>query len=203
MENKIKDVFFDLDGVYFKRGTKEFLDNVSEIYNVDRDKVVDVYLKSEMMQKYKIDEISGDEYWNWVIAELGIDFTKEELLNLLKEGYERNEGAIKLLHKIKALGLSSVICSNNFKERVDVLQEKFNFLNDFDCAIFSYKEKEVKPDLLEKVPGIVGLESSEILFMDDREVNVERARKIGYTAIWCNDSNKHVEDYLSKVGIIF
>jgi methionine salvage enolase-phosphatase E1 len=56
---------------------------------------------------------------------------------------------------------------------------------------------------LERVPEIIGLKSEEILFMDDRQVNIDRAKSIGYIAILCDNSNKDVKDYLKKVGVEF
>lgn len=198
----IKGVILDLDGVYFQDGTKNFLDNVALKFGVSRDKVADLYLKSDEMMKYKRGEIDRETFWNFFINELGIESTMEELLNILQEGYNQNPIARNILHVLKKDGIKSIICTNNFRERINVLNQKFNFVDDFDLTIFSYDFGMLKPDLISKVIETSGLKPEEILFLDDSEKNVEGAKKLGVIAEVC-ENPLDVEKHLSKHGIKF
>ena len=91
-------------------------------------------------------------------------------------------------------------CSNNFKERINVLDKRFNFLKDIDIAVFSYLEGVRKPELLSCVIKKTRLSPKEILFLDDHKSFVISARLVGFNAIHCNDPMK-IEEYLAQAGI--
>jgi hypothetical protein len=58
----IKGIIFDLDGVYFKNGKENFIKNISSKFDVDVQSVKEVFLKSEMMRKYKGGKVSGNVF---------------------------------------------------------------------------------------------------------------------------------------------
>ena len=196
----IKGIIFDLDGVYFKNGTKNFLERVSSVYGVEREKVVETYLKSENMQKYKRNVIDSRRYWSWFISELGIEESPEVLLQLLLEGYEVNEEAIKLLKRVRDKGIKVMVCSNNFKERIELLEKKFLFLKDFDFVILSYEHGILKPDLLDVVLSKTGFNGEEVLLIDDGDSIIKEADKKGFQTVLCLDPNK-LELYLKEFEV--
>ncbi len=195
MFKMIKGVILDLDGVYFQNGTKNFLDSVSERFGVNREDVAEIYLKSEEMQQYKKGEIDEEKFWDFFVISLNIESSKEELLEILQEGYEKNPLADEILRRLKKEGINSIICTNNFKERINVLDEKFDFVRDFDLAIFSYDFGMLKPFLLEKVVEKSGLKSEEILLLDDGKGIIDGAKEMNFNAELC----EHPEEVLSKL----
>lgn len=196
----IKGIIFDLDGVYFKNGKKNFVENVSSKFGVDKTLVEQVFLKSKEMDQYKEGKLSGDEFWNYAIKEWKISSTPKELLKVLQQGYETNALAIDLIHKVKSKGIKAIICSNNFKERIQVLDERFGFLKDFDAIILSYEYKKLKPDLLRVVPEKAKLPVEEILVIDDSEKNIDGAKQLGFQTILCEDADRLIE-YLEELKI--
>jgi len=178
----LKAVVFDLDGVYFLRGTEKFLDSVADRFDVSRDTVEKLYKTSDpKMKQYKLGEVSGDEYWSYFISELEILIDKRGLLDLLVEGYEINQPAEDFRKEIAAKGVKACICSNNFAERIEFLDKRFNFLSKFDVQIFSYREHVLKPD--RKIFGALikkaGVSPEEIFFADDQEKNLGKANNLG------------------------
>lgn len=196
----IKGIIFDLDGVYFKNGKKNFIKKVSSRFGVDARLVKEVFLKSEMMRKYKEGKVSGDEFWKYAIGEWKIKSTPKEILKILKQGYELNDIAIKLIKKLRADGVKSIVCSNNFRERVKVLDERFGFLKDFDYIVLSYEYGILKPKLLEKVVEKTKFKPEEIVVVDDGEEIIEEAKRMGFKAILCENPDI-IEDYLREVDI--
>lgn len=195
----IKGIILDLDGTYFKNGTKNFLNNISSRYCVELEKVRESYLKSEFMKKYKRGEIKGKEFWKWAAKEWGIKATQEEIIKTLEEGYEINLKAEKLLQELRKKGIKTIICSNNFKERIDMLEKKFKFQKKFDYVILSYKYGVLKPELLEKVVEKTKMRAEEILVIDDGEDNIKAANELGYKTILCEDPDR-IEEYVKKVS---
>lgn len=197
----IKGIIFDLDGVYFKNGTSNFIKNISSIYKVDSEEVRRVYLKSEEMSQYKKGLMTGDDFWSFAIRTWGINATPAQLIDILIQGYERNEPAQRIIEAVKEKEIKTIICSNNFKERIEGLDRRFTFLNDFDIAVLSYKYGVLKPDLLEKVPIEAGIGAEEILVIDDGEMVIEGAQKRGFKTILC-ENPWMLEKYLNDAGIV-
>jgi FMN phosphatase YigB (HAD superfamily) len=136
----IKGVVFDLDGVFFLNGTENFIKNVSKKFSIPEEKIIQSYKKSDGMNKYyKTGKWNGNHYWSWFIKELGINSTKEELLDILSEGYEINQQALNLSRELRKKSYKILICSNNFPERIELLNNKFDFLKEFDFAVFSFE----------------------------------------------------------------
>jgi len=197
----IRGFIFDLDGVYFQRGTENFMKNVVEKFGANEDKLNFAYKKSEKMKKYKRGEISGDEFWGWFCEHLWIDSNKEELLEILVSGYFVNPLAPLLMQKLRAKGIKLIICSNNFRERIENLDKKFDFLKNFDFVVFSYEYGILKPELLKKVVEVTGFEFNEIFLADDGEDNIRAAKEIGFEAVYC-DKPENLIQILGEKKII-
>jgi hypothetical protein len=81
----MKAVILDLDGVYFSGGKERFISYVSGL-GVSEEMVREVYLKSDMMIKYKQGLIDGKKFWDYAINEWRLKKTRQELLNILQDG---------------------------------------------------------------------------------------------------------------------
>lgn len=179
----MKAVILDLDGVYFVKGTAQFIAAMHHQYHIPITQIEEIYLKSEMMKKYKQGIITGEEFWTYAITAWNINATKEEILHILQGGYLLNtqkDEILKLLHKNR---IKKIICTNNFPERIRVLDEKFNFLKEFDYTILSYEHNRLKPQLLELVSTISGIENKDITYFDDNTANIAYAKILGMNAI--------------------
>jgi len=196
----IKAVTFDLDGVYFK-GKMEFIINVSEKFSIDKNLFYQFFTDSEFYMRYKRGEISKDEFWDKVIEIFHINSTTEELLKILEEGYVTYPKTVELVKKLRKRGIKTIVCSNNFKERAEILQEKFNFFKDFDFVIFSHEYGMLKPVLINKVVEISGFKPEEILIIDDSKKTTEYAKRKGFQVIYCENPDK-IGNKLKKLGMV-
>jgi len=178
----LKAVVFDLDGVYFLNGTENFYKNISEKYRVPVSKVEALYKTSDpYMRPYKLGEITGDKYWAHFREELGIEDSTEDILKILVAGYEINEQAESLRRELVERGVKACICSNNFAERINVLDERFDLLSKFSVRVFSYKEHALKPDkpIFETLIRKTGVAPAEIFFADDQAKNLTVPKELG------------------------
>jgi HAD superfamily hydrolase (TIGR01509 family) len=185
----MKAVILDLDGVYFMNGKENFIRSISML-GVPEEKVKDVFLKSEMMKKYKQGLISGRIFWDFAIKEWGLDKSQEELLGILQQGYELNPKKKEIMKLLKDHGMKRIICTNNFPERIRILDERFGFLDDFDYAVFSYEQKRLKPELLGAVTKITGIANQEILYLDDSKENIDYASRLGMQAVLIDEPTR-------------
>jgi len=180
----IKAIVFDLDGVYFLGGNENFKKNMNAEYGIPIPKIEEVYFKSYEMRAYKEGNLSNEEFWEYAINEWDITATKEEILDLLVNGYEINRKAVKLIENLHRNGYQTAICTNNFPARIRVLQEKFDFIRDFDVAVLSYEEGITKPNprIYNILKNRLGCEKNEIFITDDNRTNVEKLNDMGFIA---------------------
>ena len=62
---------FDLGGVLFTNGTKKFIKQISETYNLLEEQVKDI-IDGEIGSLYRESKITRDEFWKRVMERLGL-----------------------------------------------------------------------------------------------------------------------------------
>lgn len=179
----IKAITFDLDGVYFPKGKKEFLRSLIDL-GVSREKAEEVFFGNKMNKEYKLGEISDNEFWSWAIKEWNIDLTVDEIITLMIKGYGVDKKVEELVKKCKESGYKTLICSNNFPARINGLQKRFGFLKNFDITVYSYEAGIAKPnkEIFEELVRKSKVKPEEIIFADDDKEKISGAKEIGIQA---------------------
>lgn len=198
----IKAITFDLDGVYFPHGKDNFIQELRKL-GVSESEAKRVFLESDEMSKlYKTGKMTDYEFWIWAAAEWNLNKTPEELIDLLIESYDVDPQVVDLILKIRTNGYKTLVCSNNFPARVNGLQKRFGFLDNFDVAVMAYEVGETKPSpkIFAELIKKSGVEPSEIVFADDKEANINGARDVGITAFHYQDFDQFIEK-LEKLGV--
>ena len=185
----MKAIILDLDGVYFQNGKENFIHNISRL-GVPEEKIKEVYLRSDMMKEYKKGLIDGETFWKYAIKEWELKKTPQEILNILQEGYDLNGKKKEIMKILNQNNLKKIICTNNFSDRIQILDERFDFLKEFDYKIFSYEHKMLKPELLSIVSKITGIDNKDILYFDDVQANVDYAVKLGMKAVLIKEPSR-------------
>lgn len=199
----IKAITFDLDGVYFLNGKSNFIANLVTKYGVSEDEAKRVFLKSEQMNNdYKTGRMSDEEFWTWARSEWKIDDEWQKLPELMIEGYEVNEEVVRIVRSAREKGYKTLICSSNFPARINGLQKRFGFLDNFDAWALSYEVRHNKPDkeLFEELVRRAGADASEIAFADDFEPTVESAKSVGISAFLYTGFDQFMAE-LEKLGV--
>ena len=127
----IKTIVFNLDGVYFDKGKNEFLDALSR-YDVDRVSAETVFLQSQQMADYKLGNIGDGDFWSWAESQWKTGLSNQELVELMLKDYTIDGRVATLAKTVRKNGYKTLVCSNNFPARVEGLEKKFRFLQDFD-----------------------------------------------------------------------
>ena len=198
----VKAITFDLDGVYFPNGKANFLKALHG-FGVSQDEAKRVFLKSdEMNNRYKVGKMSDEEYWMWAIKEWRLQLSPREIIELLISSYDVSLKVEGMAKTARRRGYKTMICSNNFPARVNGLQKRFGFLDNFDAGVFSYEVGATKPAevMFTELVRRSGVEPSKIAFADDNEVNLAGAKSVGITAFLYEDFDKFVRD-LGLLGV--
>ncbi|MEI7603586.1 MAG: HAD-IA family hydrolase [bacterium] len=103
---------------------------------------------------------------------------------MLIASYQENPRILDLIQELKSKGIKTAVCTNNFKDRLQGLVEEFNLNDRFDIIISSYEEGITKPDerIFRRLVESLNLKPEEILISDDREVNIDMLKQIGFEA---------------------
>lgn len=138
---------------------------------------------------YDRGDIDGKSYWNEVIRQCECSLTDEQILHLIdvdnRSWSEPNEDMVKMANDLRPRGFKTAILSNmppDFRTWLDV---GVRWLPTFDHHTYSCELGVVKPDvgIYEHCVQGLALEPAQCLFIDDREVNIEAAHKLGMQAI--------------------
>lgn len=198
----VKAVCFDLDGVYFTgEGKKSFHQALVRLAG-DEDKVIHILYKSVEMLSFVTGGISEPDFWEFCRNYLGIKSSDAELRKLWGAGYEIDTEVRETVLAVREQGILACLCSNNNPARVSVLQEKFNFLSDFDVTIFSYQVGAVKPskEIFQALIDECGVEPGEIVYSDDNPDRLQGARDLGINTFLFEDFDQFTAE-LKKLGV--
>ena len=169
---------FSFEGFYNSLNIKEDFDSFKEFF-------IRTCILSES------GKISDYDFFNGIIKEYDLDIDIDEIRKIyLDSDGDFNPEALDLLKKIKSKGYKIYILSD-LKE-TDFSDFKAHVSEDlYDKFYKSYEIGYTKPDkeIFEYVINDIGVEPNNILFFDDKEKNIEGAKKLGIDARLVNSYN--------------
>lgn len=198
----IKGLSVSLDGVYFINGRSKFLD-LLESKGISEFDSKRIFVKSDVMNKiYKLGKIDDQKYWEWAIKRWNLNISAEEAIELLISGYEINQPVADTIKKLRANNYKTLMCSNSFQARVNELEKKFKFLENFDEAVFSYERGVDKPNkvIFERLIEQSNLQPNEIIHVDENEANMQGAALLGMITHVYKDF-EGLEKFLKENGV--
>jgi putative hydrolase of the HAD superfamily len=149
--------------------------------------------------------LTPEQYWRGIARESGIAIDGEKIARLREWDtamWSRvNEEMIGWTEKLHAAGLTTALLSNMQHDMAAHARRNFAWLAHFDHQILSCELLLIKPDaaIFERTIERLGMAPQEILFVDDREPNVEAARRVGIRALQFR-SVEVLRDDLEEMG---
>lgn len=201
----INTIIFDLGGVYFTRGTMLALEKLKDIYNLSYRDLFLFFGDIPGNEGYliRLGLITINEFEKRFYSKFNIVETNTQIIRYIWFGaYVPHYGMKEIIKQLKEKGYNLVIFSGNIRERVDFLNQRYNFLKYFNTAVFSYDFKKNKNDLAfyEDLINQIGCKPQESIFIDDERKNVEIAKTLGFNCVPFYYTEQLVE-YLKKFGI--
>ena len=188
LDNKIKNIIFDLGGVIINLSVESTLKKIAELSGFPGDKVLEIYHSSPEFLAYEKGEITNDQFreslrslfgvksddpqidlcWNAMLGDIPAE--RIELLKELKKKYRTF-----LLSNTNAIHLD---CFTNIVKKAHGL-ESLDPL--FHKAYYSHLMGMRKPDaeIYEYVLKENGLKAEETIFLDDNLANLKGAASVG------------------------
>lgn len=206
----IKTILFDLGGVIITLDQQQAIRRYKEIGLNDADKWLDAYAQTGIFGDLEIGKIDAGRFREELSKMIGHEVTREQCLYAWK-GYvgdlpRRNlDTLLRLRDKGYRLGLLSntnpYMMSWALSPEFDGEGHSLNYY--FDVVYTSYECGVMKPDerIFRHVIEKEGLNSDEMLFLDDGIRNVEAAARLGIRArltVNGGDWTKEIYKYLAE-----
>jgi putative hydrolase of the HAD superfamily len=127
-------------------------------------------------------------YWQRVGKDCGLDISDAEALELIEhdnlQWTNENPEMLALARDLQRAGYRTAILSNMEHRMLAAMRKKLKWLDEFDVQIYSCEIGAVKPEakIFRLCCERLGCLPEEALFLDDKKVNTEGAKKIGMQA---------------------
>ncbi len=156
--------------------------------------------------EYDRGTLTGESYWRAVAAELGRELTPaqvEELIGLdTRLWTQLNQPMVDWALRLRAAGTPTGILSNLGDSMMHGVLRELPWMQGFTQLTFSHALKLVKPDRAIYLLAAAGLAvpPATILFIDDRQENIQGAHAAGLQAIQYTDHASFLQE-LNERGL--
>lgn len=190
MAKKIKILFSDIGGVLLTNGwPHQSRMEAAKKFNIDYDEMN--ILHDFIFNVYEIGRITLDDYLNTVVFNKDRDFTKEEFKQFMFAQSQLLPGTLPWIidWKRKHENIKIISLNNEPRELNQYRIKKFKLHDFFDAFVSSCEVGMRKPDpgIYLLALGIAQAKPEECIYLDDRIMLVEAARKIGIQAFQHTD----------------
>ena len=140
--------------------------------------------------------LTEEEYWKKFLEGTNWEVTVEDLKSTIREYMNQPiEGTMEIIKQLEGK-YQLVLLSDHVQEWMDYIQEKNQDIKIFDQVILSYKIGSLKCDeqTFKQVLKQNQIIANETLFIDDLEVNINRAEEVGIHGILFQNANQLKEE---------
>ena len=183
----ISAVILDYGEVLCHRPSPEALAEMAGIFGIDEDKFLPIYRSSR--NPYDRGDFTGDTYWAEFARRAGLTIQANQIESLRRLDMQMwssvNRKMTEWLASIHSRGIKTAILSNMQTDMAAHVRKNFAWLRHFDHQIFSCEVRAIKPDrvIYQHSLALLKIAPSEVLFIDDREENIQAARAVGIRGI--------------------
>lgn len=195
--SSIRAVIFDFGNVLTMPQDESRIEEMSRLAGLDREQFLSAYRRLRL--DYDRGTLDVETYWKEVlrsggvaearVAELNGEFVRSMTDSDIASWMVIRPSTVGWAKALKSAGLKTAILSNMPSEHADYIRRSFPWLEDFDVKVFSYDVGLIKPEaaIYEECIRRLGVKPSESIFVDDIQVNVEAAKKVGINGVFFHD----------------
>jgi len=183
----IRAVIFDYGQVLCLEPTPEAMEQMSGFFHLTPDQFRPLYDSSRLA--YDHGDFTPTAYWSWLAEQAGVVLAPAQIEALRKcdiEMWSRlNQPMIEWMAALQSRGLKTAILSNMPAEMAAHVRRHFAWMAHVSCPIFSSELRLVKPDpaIYQRCLECLDVSPEQALFIDDRQENVDGAKKLGIHAL--------------------
>ena len=177
----LKCVLFDYGDVLSRQAASACIEEMITLSGFSNETFLEAYFR----ERHEYDQylIDGPEYWKRVLGGSEIDLSDETIDRLVEldveAWYEVDPEMVQFALTLKEQGYAIGILSNMPIDHTLAFRDRHEWMKNFDHLFFSAEFKLIKPSsaIYEYVLNNLNYEPEEILFVDDKEVNLTAARE--------------------------
>ena len=198
----IRGIIFDFGGVIHSFDYGGFFRRFRSRTDRTFEEMTSLVAGSGLPDRYESGEISSGEFFRRIASLCGLRVTEEEFLSAFVAIFTPIEPTIRLIRALSRsyrLGLLSNTNEWHFEHHIRGLE----FFPLFDAVTLSYQARTMKPAeaIYRESLKTIGLSPEECVFIDDREENVEGARRMNIHAIHYTGHGRLVSS-LAQRGVV-
>jgi putative hydrolase of the HAD superfamily len=199
----IRAVALDYGEVLCHRPSPEALAEMAGIFGINEDKFLPIYRSSR--NPYDRGDLSPRDYWAEFAGRAGVTIHPHQIESLRRLDMQMwsnvNQEMTEWLASIHSRGIKTAILSNMQTDMAAHVRKNFAWLRHFDHQIFSCEVRAIKPDpvIYRHSLALLKIAPSEVLFIDDRDENIQAARAAGIRGI-VFESVEHLRKNLQALG---
>jgi putative hydrolase of the HAD superfamily len=184
---QIRAVILDFGEVLCHVPSAAAIERLAFLFQMDPGTFLPIYL--ETRAPYDRGDLLAAEYWRKFAAQAGVEITPAAIEQARRLDLELwsdiNDAMILWVQQLHAAGFKTAILSNMPTDMAAHVRKNFAWISHFDHHIFSAEVRSVKPEaaIYQHCINELGVQPSEALFIDDRDVNLEQARAAGIHGI--------------------
>ncbi len=157
----------------------------------------------KLLQELELGQIGDDEFYRQISTLVKFKGTREDFMRIFGDIFTPIDEMIQFHGELKKKGIRTYIFSNTNDTAVKWISEHYPFYNDFDGYFLSYKMKVAKPskEFYIKLEEATGKKGNEIIYIDDKQENIDEALVRGWSAILYTSPEKVIPQVRSLLGI--
>ncbi len=181
-----KGLILDYGEVLSLKPTEADIERMARIFGISAGQFNKLY--NRYRREYDRGDLDPERYWFSFADEPGLGLSADQIPQLRAWDVDMWSNANSLmtdwLRVVHLSGVRTALLSNMPGDMIARVR-KFPWIQHFDCTVFSYEERLAKPEpaIYQRCLEKLGTAPDQTLFVDDRELNVQAARKLGIEAI--------------------
>jgi putative hydrolase of the HAD superfamily len=179
-KSKIRAVLFDFGGVVAEEGFYNGLINLAEKQALDARSMPEEGMRAVYDSGFVLGQGTAADFWALMRKRTGLEGKDDFLSDRIIDGFQIRHWVIDLVRSLRAKGYITGILSDQTHWLYE-LDSYDHFFKEFDCVYNSYDLGKGKrdPTVFTDVVNDLKLKPEEVLFVDDNEDHVKRAREMG------------------------
>lgn len=203
--NLTRFLYFDLGNVLVNFSHERMCQQVADVLGVSPEAARQVLFNEQWQNRYELGEITTAEFCSALNRYFDRQVPAERIERAASDIFWLNEPIVALADHLKRRGIPIGILSNTCSGHWNHVAREIlaSRLENFSPMILSYEVGVMKPspEIYRIAAARVGSAVDEILFIDDRQENVEGARQVGFVAHHYT-SVSAAESWLTSLGVI-
>lgn len=191
----IKAIIWDFAGVLLHTIRGNFLSLLAERLEVSQVELAPIFI-GRQNDLWDLGEIDNDRFYNYVLQELAIPAEKKSVIaNFMENDFYIQPELLAYIRSLRK-DYTTILLTNFPTHLHKLLKTKWDISGAFDHLFASCDIKLLKPDphIYNHVLQKTGFSAGEVVFIDDREVNIRGAKDKGIRSILYQDVNQVIAD---------